>query len=29
VIAHKLNVTALRRLDNAWFVCDAGSGSSL
>jgi hypothetical protein len=29
VIAHELNVAALRRPDNAWFVCDAGGGSSL
>ena len=28
-IAHELNVAALRRLNNAWFTCDAGGGSSL
>ena len=29
VIAHELNVAALRRFDNAWFACDAGGGSGL
>jgi hypothetical protein len=29
VITHELNVAALRRLNNAWFACDAGGGSGL
>ncbi len=29
MIAHELNVAALRRLEKAWLACDAGGGSRL